>query len=776
MDKKKIAIGITIIATILIISFIYYLTTVSSFAYELLVRITENLNYFKFNIVAIMIIIVIMILVYRIVFFFFYKSALIKNNTKTVFLLTVFGIISFILIGLTVSNLNIISKHQNYHQYFLGNSISGVDISDDREKRYLFADYLDRRVLYISDKMENADAVTMILADLYHTHIEKENFNDFEIYSVDDLGYCKESEHFENLVETFSFVWNEDKYTFVLDETYFASDEIVFLLSDTFSNSYYLMSRQYYETISLSAEPVENFQIKDFGSEDVLPFANPFYGLEQDNREIHILLMLTLFVLGGSFLAIIKKDKIGLLDSALAFPVGIAINTVVGFVLILLAIPLNSLTYSILFFLFLLLSIVFVIHKVKYQSFVVEYKYILVVFLVFSLLAALFVVGGKAFYGADSQASTYLGKLISVLNGHFQVSNIEFINAFGFMSALLSTLGHAFDVGVLYAAYPMVYSCIIALITISAYEYSKNIIIKYSSVVALIAFFAIFLIPEFEIHNFWIMNNMTVGVFMLVLVLTLVNINGVPNKYHYFMILMMSVSIILSRTEGAIYVSLIIGSSFLLNINKSFIVKISASVFGFVIIYNIWILISTGGYNNPFWSPGKALLSLSAIGVVLVMALGLNLIQNKVKFLENKLIYFFMFGLLAVFVVAFLLTSLQVAADNIYILLIHLTEPTTFNFWLLLGIIWISVFVDIKPFKDKETQFLFFLTVAYVILTLCTFFFRMVNGEYLPMRGGFGDSGRRVLFQMMPFAVMLIARLAVRRKKAYEGEKHAKRN
>ncbi len=694
-----------------------------------------------------------------------------KTNQKAIMVVSLIGVVCFAVISFTMSNSEFSRSDETRETVVAqGHSTGGLTIVDEPEKGMFFYEFIDAKDLYIHPEVAENIVDSILSLATTSDHVQSGESEKYGIFVDEELKYIDEDAAF-NLPYSHEFISAGINYTFIVDDSYYNSESIILTTSDRYTNSYYLMSEEYYNSFELSDTTSPNRYEKEHAA---VVFENPLYSEENTGYMTQLYILIAIFVVGILLLSVIKNSPLGNIDMVIAFPIGIAMYVVMFMLFYLTGIRLTQTTTIITFSVFSALAVLYTAYKVKYKAYKVEYKKIIPALVIFATVVVAFINVNKIYYGYDSLVTYRTGLIVSVNDGYLLNHQIPTFNAYGFLSTTLSSLGAVFNIGNLYALYPVIYMNIIAAVGIAAYTYAKKNGVRYAMLIACIASAVILFISEFEYHYYWLMNNMTVGLFMFILVYILVENNKLKSLYDILIASLCSVIIIIARTEGGIYVALILAAALLLTENVKFTRLISMISLAFVVLYNAWIMLSTGGFENAFWSVDKALLSIASLAFVFGLSFIYKFMTDKFAFVNKHSLAVFSTSLAVFFVLAVYISSYEVARQTINVMLIHLAEPTLISLAFLIITVIVTIIFEANRKNDRESGFCLFLITAYIIITMCIVFFRAVEGEPLPMRVGFGDSGRRITLQMIPFTILLFSRLFIRRIKNYEADTDVK--
>lgn len=553
-----------------------------------------------------------------------------------------------------------------------------------------------------------------------------------------------------NHFEYFTMTRYDITYKYMLDDSYY-TDKTIYIVSSV-DDTIYLMSQTLYNNLQNNSLIVPDDIYEQSYDENELPNVPQKFIDYNYNKEIAIpmqfILIISLFFMGLSLFILFGRKEIKFLEYILSLPVGLISLAIFTALISLLHIKITQLT----FLLFFISIFVCAIYKIVKKKPTIKLNSFLVSIFVFSIVVILAILYNKYYLSFDSTSNLKIGQMLANLgfsNAYIMPNQI----AYGFFSTSIANFAYLFNANVLYAVYPTIFAIILIFICYATYNLSinKNYI---TLAVSISASIIILLCSEFYFHFLWILNNMAVSLMMAMFVFALVKLSDKIefNKLYFFLALISSLGIIVSRTEGAMYVALFLIASSLLKIDKKTLYTLIFSLCSFVFLYNLIIFINLQNTNTAFWSLGKAALSILAIFASLVFNYLYNILTDRYPFVSKHSFTIMNICLIGFLIFVFVVSGFEVIKLNIKPLIINLTSPQLLPITLLLSLM--ATLLILK--RNKISNFSFFIILGYIVLTFSTFLFRSQNGEPLPMRVGYGDSGRRLILQFIPFTLMLL--------------------
>ena len=691
-----------------------------------------------------------------------------KTLNKSVLLLTIVAIVSFFLTGYALKNLDdYFFEFTNLASSDKTNSLVGETIDNYDEMDLFYLEYVDGRTIYVHPDIYDKAEDTML--KMYYTKYGTGNYKNTDKINIqpkNELKYYNEAHSLPK--DTTTFVRVDSQYSFVMDG--YDSGDVYMLPSNTYDNSFVIISETSYKDISLTNNKDTNYTTLEFeevedtdeNSETEL-LLNPLFNNSEIKYVAQILVMLGVLISGAMLLFLIKGDGLGIYELIISFPIGLALNTLLYLLYFIVNIPITTGTYTVFFVILILACLYLCVKKGKKRIIKTSYKNLIYYTLGFIIIAFFLLYFDRLFLGPDSQRAIKMAYLLNTNGGYLTGDHIATFNAYGFLSPSTASLGFSLGSGLLYVAYPMMYISMLLFLAYEVYTYAKQHIPQYALIAGMLAGISVMFIHEFEAHYFWFQGNMPVGIFMLILINSLLHLSDDNKIEHIVIACIISALIVISRTEGAVFVAVFTGSALLLCENKKALKQVMIVNIVFVLLYNLWMMIISGGFSTPFWSIDKAAMSILASVAVLIAHFIIQTDFLKLKSSKYRLFNLLLCFLFLVFIGVALVAPIDTVKHNIFILGGQMMWASLFPFTMLLVIVLFTLPFDIHANNSKEDKFTFFIVLAYIIIMMAIFFLRTSGGESLPTRIGVGDSGRRVLMQMIPFTMLLLNRTIVRR-------------
>ncbi len=466
-------------------------------------------------------------------------------------------------------------------------------------------------------------------------------------------------------------------------------------------------------------------------------------------------LSVTFFLIIGLIVSIALWNKLGgWLVGMISIPIGVIIWALFGTIMVAIRIPYNLVSQGIV----LTVVLSFLIYKKREVFFSFNYR---------ALFYPLFVIIGALLYFSVTCHTTTSYDSIKKLQFAFMlaIDNKPYtlftnIAIFGLIEPFVHSLGFMLGGDYIYTIYPMFYILSLGIIIGSLYRVCENnniniVLITKNKFIVLACVFAMGILItncDFRYAKYYVMSHIMVSVFVLLLILFLYYYKREGLEYYECGIYLMTSAIIITRTEGILYIL------FFITMIGGYLYDSSYIRCGITtcLICGIWTIMQLLLYNGNdgegfFFSPQKAIILTAGITVTVVFLL---LRQKKIMYFLNKLNYaiIYLIGLLVVICVVSRMVG-EMGAVNFSVYIGHLSSfiEDAAN----LGYLWSFVFFSV-PFllslQRKSADLSVGIILGYLGLVFLIFLFR----KELPIREGFGDSGRRVLVHIMPVTIFII--------------------
>lgn len=594
--------------------------------------------------------------------------------------------------------------------------------------QYHYLTYLYGHNVIVSSALENIN-----LSDFGAEVFGEDNISDFAIprladYKTDIAPLSHSMAQKARSLEG-KYVGDDRIYT-VLGDDYYTDDTIV-VVGEEDGNGVFFIPKTTYEALLTGGELLSS------DSADALKFEVNLFG---ENSKIRSVMLLFLwFIIGALFLLSMCKSRI---FAVAAFPVGVAVNSFI--VLFLLAVKIKitafSLSVSIIIIIILLCYLLFLSRPKK--SLVIFYG---IIFLAFIPVCIYAVTNKMVFLSPDSISGFTIARYIAVFGdiGNYFSSCL----AYGMLTSFATTTAFVFSVATPYYIYPIFAVCLVVLLFFATYKLSAKKGFRFTAI-GLSILSSLFLVvsDEFRRHIFWPLNNMPVGFYLLLFVFILLLLADGSEKKIAFVAIVCASIVIITRAEGAIYISFIILVSTLLDIPHNIRIKISLYSLLCTIFINFLGVLLDNGLQSMFWSPKKGLLSVFAALTVFILCLGYKKINDTFQDVGR---WWRLFTCTVFYGVA--VTVAVVTFNNSRLL--HNFDAVQYHLFsyqtaLLLPVLVLLPILALQ--KEREASFGAMLIAGYILLTVVVFAFREE-----PLWKYYGDSSNRVLLQLVPSALLV---------------------
>lgn len=333
------------------------------------------------------------------------------------------------------------------------------------------------------------------------------------------------------------------------------------------------------------------------------------------------------------------------------------------------------------------------------------------------------------------------------------------MSSFGLIEPFIHSIGYMMGADYLYAFYPVIFCSIMFFLGISFYYFLKRKNYKLETKIRGICVLltgAVFLFYTFDFRwgIYYVMSHNLVSFYILCLTALLVLEKEYDLRYFQIIFLLASVAITVTRVEGAIYVFFftIIALGFMSTKEMRQTAVISSIM---IIAWSMFQLLfySSEGTDTHFFTPGKVVILCGGAVLIICFCFLYERIMNVTFILENYY-YILILSIILLVIGASLTIGRELAMRNCHIYISHLSSylEELCNS----GCLWMFVFImliGLWAVHSKLSLYASTTVLGYLGVVFLIFLFR----EDLPMREGMGDSARRVLVQIMPAAIWLLA-------------------
>lgn len=484
--------------------------------------------------------------------------------------------------------------------------------------------------------------------------------------------------------------------------------------------------------------------------------------LAEVSTKFYIYQLLTIVFLlayGVLLVSVILAKKLTVMDYIIAFPLALAMYSIVGYFLLSFGIPFNKYT-QIVFMVLVLLKFIFINRK-KFSENVFDLRELIIYFAIMVISAAILTSGivkvsvtndSMYFFSEYPRALVHYGRLNSILD--------NFLTDASQGIAILGTLPFFFGFDEIFGILLLLSLNFVVFFAYATYDYVREILDeKYARILSGVSVLMLVTSMPFVIMSRWIMANtffMQYMVIVLYLAYKYAKDNELNNSRSFIILSILITGLSIMRMEGALNVGVLILCIMMLNINSKDVIKyllLPMLVLQGMYLFRIFKIL-TLHTGIQFMTEGKALvLIMFLIGIIVFNAFIRDKMSAKLqKYYAPALVL----GLLAINIVV-LIVDRATYINNLRAFALNTLLDSG---WGLFVPVILAVAIMI-PKKSLRINYFDYSTVCYVLLTVIAGWAR---GDALYV--SFGDSGNRILIQVVPlliFAVII---------KIAEGVKH----
>lgn len=466
-------------------------------------------------------------------------------------------------------------------------------------------------------------------------------------------------------------------------------------------------------------------------------------------------LLMVLLYLFGTLILFAASRKNTVLTTVLAFPIGAAAAALEMTLMCLLGIKVSALTVGICLGATAMVCIMACVRRgITGKELVMPAIGLAVI----GLLAFALILKGNYYLSYDSAFMVLLGDKLSVTGTLGGMLSIYV--SYGFVSAMLSALGYLYGCGVPYAVYPLFFCCTAAASGVLCYYIAdpskeSSCISKKSCIPAYIACGVVSLLVaafvEYQYHITWVLNNSIVAFFVLLIFCSSVLLDREKGENFTFLLLIGLIMLMITRTEGGVFAAFFLIAAQLLHIDKNKLLRCSVICLAVTAVFHAICYLRIED-STVFWNPMNAVICCFALGCASVISF--IFAKTKLwKILQPYLRWLWFLAVIAVFVVSGLLAQDGVPINNARTIFAHMTSIEWISMTSLILVLGIAAVAA----KANHWDYAAFCILGFILLLFSITMFRMVEGEIRLLRIGYGDSARRILFQLVPGAVTLLA-------------------
>ena len=276
----------------------------------------------------------------------------------------------------------------------------------------------------------------------------------------------------------------------------------------------------------------------------------------------------------------------------------------------------------------------------------------------------------------------------------------------------------------------------------------------YKSTIALYGmFFSFITIPMVLIHSQWLLNNLSIGLFMAIAFIFYYEYSEKPSKTNLaFMVLFLSVASII-RIEGFVFLAVIMVCLYQSNIQEPVMRRIFIFMFAVSVLWSLGLFVFSAGYYRPDgWNPRNGAIQVSLVGVVTLY----YCLRDKIRipYTKGREYIVMIFVFLAIMVITSVL-DLRNARVNYNVLLNVHFALGYWNLFILSVLVLLVCGFATGKITQKHFALISVLPSYMLAIHVLNFF-----GE-LTLHTGTGSSGLRMLLHITPAAFVVIAQVAI---------------
>ena len=598
-----------------------------------------------------------------------------------------------------------------------------------------FQHYFEGKEVLISDDISSKDEIALYLS----VFSSADNISFSDEYS--SIISCEQM----SLVEEQTRYIKKDSRKYILDRTWKNAEKII---ATDVEGSVYFVSEDLFTDI------LNNNYEKDLLSSKEMDLSGVEYMNSQRGEHSinQIILLLVFFIIGFIPCTILFKGRMRALSIFLSFPVGISIATIVGVIFIIFGIPYRRISLLIACVLVFALEMFFALKKREDFDLLVAAK---------SLCAAavldIIVVELKLFKFCTDSAHKMWCAYVLAEGKASKGDLLAMCLPWGMLEPIVHAIGWRFKSDIVYGIYLGTFICSIGIIVSAAYYLAKKEN-KTAVVILSIICAAIYASNnDAFIIGIWAHGNGPTGCMILSMLITVyVSLEKkLPTKW---LATMLGFTVIVTRVEGGIYVSLLLlllcGISNSKENGEKFI-RFNIIVSIEIMLWQVLNIVITTGHiaeeNEEYWTPEKAILLLIVSGMTIILTAFMNSEHKVVKIVRANY-YKFAMGVGILAVVAMYIINTDVAYDTAKVFIRHFATSRMSNS----GVLWSFTFAILPLLltcKKKKARFLIAFVADYVMLQ---FLLYCVRDQADPIHILIGDSCRRTLQQILSTSMAII--------------------
>lgn len=481
-------------------------------------------------------------------------------------------------------------------------------------------------------------------------------------------------------------------------------------------------------------------------------FTKNFIGELSLQFYIFQVIVILALILYGFFLVLLMRGRsLRTFDMILAYPISLLMYSISGFFLLSFGISFNR--YSLIVMLLLFLAIISVLYRDNLLDLLKNSKYIknrnIVIFLSVAFILTLICTSGiipvsltndsMYFFSEYPRALIYYGKLNAFLD--------NFLTDASQGVAVIGTIPFFFGFDEAFGVQALFNLNFIIFFIYSIYEYaSKRIDKRRTLLITALAVLLLISSMPFVIMSRWFMANMFFMEYMAIVVYTAYKYSGTENRSDIILLGILITGLSLMRMEGALNVGVIVLCIMMLEYkNKDIAVFFVSPVLVLQAMYLVRVfVIITLHAGVTFMTKEKAAILIAFLIAIIVYTMTVR----KRLFVKLEKYY------------PWILTG-GIAAVNLLILVFdrvnYVTNIKAFAANVLRNSGWglfVPVIIGVLLLIPKKSFRMNYFDYSVICYILVTFIAGWARGDSL--YASFGDSGNRILIQVVPLLIMAV--------------------
>lgn len=444
----------------------------------------------------------------------------------------------------------------------------------------------------------------------------------------------------------------------------------------------------------------------------------------------------------------------GWMVSMLSIPVGVIVWTLSGIILVVARLPYSLVTQGAV-----ILSALFVLSyrkREKLKNF--KYSDLFIPIIILGLLLVYYSTTCYTTLSYDSIVKLQLGFMLALNNHPYLV--LSEIATYGLIEPFIHSFGFMAGGDYLYVIYPMFYISAVGLIFGGLYKVyalkertSKDTAnIRYIILMSGLGVCLLLTNIDFRYGKYYVLSHIIMSVCFLIFVLFVLFYKAKMTAYPQWGLYLAAFAIIVTRTEGIIYILFLLTLLVGYIQDKEFI-RTGCVMCMLCIVWTVVQLLLFNGYDGGgyFFTPQKGVVLI--LGSLMTIVYLLLFAKKKLRILtKTNYAVVYIICMLAVITVVSLRTW-EMAAKNFDVYIGHLSSfiEETANSGYFWGFVILSI-AFLFILNTESSNLSAGIILGYLNLVFFIFLFR----KSYPMHAGYGDSGRRMLVHIMPTSIFLI--------------------